>query len=222
MKRLRTALVILFGLFLTGCAAHNALEPVGKGKTVLRGGVGGPIVAAFGTNVPVPYAVVGIQRGVSDRVNVTADLHITPMFYQMVGGEFGAVWFPRLPLSLRRTVGVGGRMLVLGSFKAGVAERFRVYPILAISSARTGMRNTPYAGVDLTLLPHQPDYDEEPGRAIASPFLGVRWNVGRGYLLSTELKWHGANIRSDQTAVEYVQIGRSGAIATLFSLERQW
>ena len=158
----------------------------------------------------------------SHRLNLAADLHLTPLFYQFTGGEFGAVWFPRLPLSMRRTVGVGGRMLVLGSFKAGVVERFRVYPILSISGARTGMPNTPYGGVDWTLLPHQPDYDQEPGRVIASPFFGVRWNVGRGYRLSTELKWHGANIRSDQTAVEYVQIGRSGAVATLLSLERAW
>lgn len=208
-------------ILLTSCAAHNALEPVGKGRTVVRGGVGGPIVAAFGTNVPVPYAVVGIQRGVSDRVNVTADLHLTPIFYQMAGGEFGAVFFFASPQS-RWTIGLGGRLLALGSFKVRVEERLRLYPILSASSARTGMRNTPYAGVDWTLLPHQPDYDEEPGRVIASPFFGVRWNVGHGYRLSTELKWHGANIRSDQTAVEYVQIGRSGAIATLFSLEWQW
>lgn len=210
------------GLFFSGCAAQNALEPLGEGETQVRATAGGPIVAAFGTRVPIPYAVAGIERGLTDRINLTADLHALPLFYQMAGGEVGVKWFPASLGRPHLTVGWGGRMLALASFRPRVHHRIRIYPILNVSALRKWSRRSLYAGADATLPISQSDYDDEAARMILSPFLGVRWELGKDYRLATELKWQGANIRSDQLAVEYTRLGGYGAVATLLSLERIW
>jgi hypothetical protein len=214
-------LILLIIAGVAGCAAHSSLEPVGAGKRVYRVGVGGPIVAAFDTHIPVPYAVAGVETGVSDRWNAGGDIHMMPLAYLMGGGELGASYYPMLNRGSRPTVGIGGRLLILGSFRSGVTERLRVYPILTVSAAWRSGRGQHYIGNDLIMPPSRSDYDPGARRVLISPFAGYKWNLGAGYSLGTEIKWQASNVPSSRTAVEYIGIGKRGALATLFSLEKK-
>ncbi len=212
--------IVLSFLFLTGCTAHSFLEPLGKGNRASRVALGGPIVAAFGTHVPVPYAVVGSEFGVSEKVNIGGDLHVLPIFYKIAGAEAGATWYPISQYCCVPTVGIGGRLLMMGSFRSGVNDRFRIYPIVSFTSAwRQGNRQY-YLGNDLTLPLTGMNYDPERSGAIFSPFVGCKWKLGKNYTFGFELKWQGANLESHKTAVEYTGIGNRGALAPLFTLEK--
>ncbi|MDP8239493.1 MAG: hypothetical protein P9X24_10420 [Candidatus Hatepunaea meridiana] len=214
--------ITVITLFLTGCAARTNLDPVGKGQVNVSGSIGGPIVAAFGTHVPVPYAIVGANYGLTERINLTGNLHLLSLFYNIFGADFGMGWFPFKNEGYIPTVCLQPRLLLLASLKSGVDSRFRAYPIVSTSAAWSLGKGTIYSGFDLTALVSSPDYDDDASPFIFSHFLGYRWKLGSTTRLLTEIKWHGANIRSDQLAVEYIQIGSYGAITPLVSIEKRF
>ncbi len=222
MKRFLFIPVILTVLLLTGCAAHVSLEPTGKGNYAANLSVGGPVVEAFDTRIPVPYAAAGLQYGLSDRVDLTGSLHLLPLFYKLSGFDVGAAWFPVLNEGLVPTVGIQPRLLSFVSLKADVPERWKVYPVVSGSAAWKAGGGLLYAGADIAVPLSRSDYDDDAAAVLFSPFLGYRWEIGERLSLFTELKWQGANVRSDQLAVEYLPIGGNGAVSTLFSIQRSF
>jgi hypothetical protein len=226
--RVKVALICFYLVSLTvisslsGCAARTNLRPVGRGNVTVNASVGGPIVAAFGTHMPIPYGTVGANYGIADNCNLTGSLHLLPLAYEIIGMDFGAGIFPVLNDGMIPTVGVHQSIMLFGSIKPNVDDRFRAYPITSATFAWQFSNGLVYSGVDLTSILSSADYDDEAPSFILSPFAGHRWQLSRLTGLLLELKWHGANIRSDQLAVEYTSVGRHGALAPFISIEKRF
>ncbi|HPG42087.1 MAG TPA: hypothetical protein PLP19_17620 [bacterium] len=214
--------LLLLTPILLECAAHTNLQPVGKNRMTAHGSIGGPIVKAFGTRLPVPYATTGCNYGITDNLDLNGSLHLLPLAYGLFGGEYGATWYPLLNSGLVPTVGIQGRLLTLISLKSGIDDRFRIYPVLTGSAAWQCGAGLAYTGLDTTMPLTRADYDADAEKFIFSPFIGYKWKLGRQTWLYTELKWNGANIQTEQLAVEYLPVSKHGAVTTLFSIERSF
>lgn len=210
------------GILFVGCAAHTNLTPLGEGRLAPHVGIGGPIVEAFETHIPVPYLMAGVDYGVRDNVNLNGGVHLLSLAYGVAGVEIGAAWFPLENEGWQPTLGVGPRLFAFASTKGGVDDRFLVYPALSASAAWNAGPRMLYAGADLAVPLSRPEYDEEAKSVILSPFLGVRWNVGKRLALLTELKWHGANIQTEKVVTGYTSIGRNGAVTPLIAIQRRF
>jgi len=222
MKSIYFFFLLLLTTILISCAAHTSLEPVGKGHLDANLSFGGPIIAAFGTRIPIPYTTMGVNYGLTDRINLNGNLHLFSLAYSISGVDIGVAYFPVSNKGIIPTVGVQPRLLALASLKKNIDSRFRIYPFITNSAAWQFGSGIIYTGFDLTIPLTSPDYDDEAAAAILSPFFGYRWKLGKRMRLLTEIKWQGANIHSDQLAVEYLPIARHGAITTLISLERSF
>ena len=218
MKSRSLPLVLGLAALLPACTARTALAPIGRGHLAPSVSLGGPIVEAFGTRVPIPYLAVGADYGLSDAANASATLHVLPLAYGVVGADAGATWFPVQGDGARPTVGLGARLAAFASLKGDVEDRFMAYPIVSGTAAWQAGRHTLYAGTDVAVPLSRMTYDEEPSAVLASPFVGVRWALGRRLRLSTELKWQGANVASGDAATTYVPVGGHGALTPLFAL----
>lgn len=208
--------------FLAGCAAHTNLEPVGKENTNFNISVGGPIVKAFGMNLPIPYSTAGVVYGLTEKINIDANLHLTAIPYKLFGLDFGAAYFPRLNEGFIPTIGLHPRLLYLISMKPDVESRMRLYPSLSsVFSWKIGS-NLIFTGFDFTVPISRPDYDNEAAKLIFSPFVGYRIELGKKIRLISEIKWQAANVSTDQLAAEYTKLSGKGAFAILFSLERSF
>lgn len=219
MQKCRLPLILLCLLFI-GCAAHTNLEPVGANRVNINSSVGGPIIEIFDTNMPIPYLTTGINYGVSDRVNLDANLHLLPLAYEIFGLDVGTTFFPILNDGLIPTVGIQSRYLILSSFKENVKVRIRAYPVVSGSAAWAAGEGLLYSGMDVTLPQTSLDYYKYGPQLILSPFAGYRWEIGQDFRLFTELKLHAANHLSDLMAVNYTSVGGWGATTVLISLER--
>lgn len=208
-------------LLATACAAHTNLEPLGSGKVSPHLSFGGPIVEAFGTRIPIPYLIAGFDRGFARTVNAGLNAHVLPLAYGIVGADGGFAWFP-VTSPKGPTLGLEARLFVFASVKPGFLERVFAYPVVSASLARRVGAGLGYAGTNLTLVAERPAYDPDAARQMWSPFLGYRWSLGPRTALLTELKWHGANVRSDQVAVSYLHPGGRGALTTLIALARRF
>ena len=103
-------------------------------------------------------------------------------------------------------------MTLFASVKSGVDDRFRLLPSLTSSAAWEAGPGKVYAGFDLAIPLTRPAYDTAAAPLIFSPLAGYRWDLGSRSHLFVELKWQGANVRTDQLAAEYVHPGGHGAI----------
>jgi len=209
-------------LVLFGCAAHTNLEPKGEGEFSASFGIGGPIIEAFETNMPVPYATVGGEYGITGKMDANATVHLLPFAYKVAALDAGVTWYPLLRDTWQPTIGLQPRLLIMASLKQDVPERVKFYPAFSVSSAWGVSAGVLYIGCDVVGTFAARDYDDDAARMLLSPFLGYRWNIGEDLYLFTELKWQGANVRSDQLAVEYLAVGRHGAVTTLFSIQRRF
>jgi hypothetical protein len=181
---------------------------------------GGPIVAAFGTHVPVPYLTTNINYGLTDSINLHGELHWLPLAYGLAGADIGATWFPLIRDSgWVPTWGLSADVLCLLSVKSGVASRFRGYPIITPAFSWKIRSHVLYTGINALLPLTRGDYDKDAASAILSPFVGFRWQITRRLRLTPELKIQGINLASNQLTVEYIKIADHGALTPLLSLE---
>ena len=222
MFRLSFLYFLAFMTIMIGCAAHTNLEPVGKNNIDANLSIGGPIIKTFGTRIPIPYATTGLNYGLKDNLDLNGNLHLLPAAFKLFGSDFGATWYPIINNNSLPTIGLQARLLTLASLKSGVESRFRVYPAFSGSSAWKLGKGTIYTGIDLTIPLTSPDYDDDASSLIFSPFFGFRWKLGKRTRLLTEIKWNGANIQTNQLAVEYLPVANYRAVTTLFSLERSF
>jgi hypothetical protein len=218
-RSIAIALWLVAAGLAAGCAARTNIEPVGAGHIRANGGFGGPIVAAFGTHIPIPYFSAGASYGLNERLDLNGQLHVLSLAYSIAGIDAGATWYPVLNDGAVPTLGLSGRLMMLASFKSGVSDRFRAYPILGSSAAWRIGSGMLYTGFDIAVPFTASDYDTAAARVIFSPLVGYRWNLSSTLRLFTELKWQGANVRTDQLAPEYVHPFGNGAITPFLALE---
>ncbi|MBN1999771.1 hypothetical protein JW935_19605 [candidate division KSB1 bacterium] len=212
----------LFLFLLFACSAQTNLVPLGKGNMSMNGSFGGPIVSAFNTWVPIPYMTTGMGFGVNDRLDVDANLHLLSLPYSLLGFHTGASWYPVISNGSVPTIGVHPQLLGMVSMKKNVSECFKVYPVVSGSVAWPVKRGLFFLGMDLCVPFTRSDYDKNPESAILSPYLGYRWKIASSWYLYTELKWHGANVQSDQFAVDYLNLYNYGALTPLFAIQRSF
>ena len=179
-RSLFSILVWLPLIILIGCAAHNDLEPIGKGNLSANFSIGGPIVKAFGTNIPIPYATVGANYGLNNKFDLNGNLHLLSIPYKIFGFDFGSTWYPSINNGKIPTIGIQPRLLTLISMKSNVNERLKIYPIISNSAAWHINKGLIYIGTDLTILLSSLDYDEDAPNVILSPFWGYRWRIEIG------------------------------------------
>jgi hypothetical protein len=207
-------------ILLLNCAAHTNLEPTGKGKFSANFSIGGPIVTVFGTKMPVPYATAGGSYGLNNKYDLNGNLHLLPLSYNIFGFDFSSTWYPVINNGKIPTIGIQPCFLTFISLKSHINERFKMYPIVSGSAAWNVKRGLIYTGTNIAMPLSLSDYDEDASHTILSPFVGYRWTTGRRTYIATEIKWHGANIRTDQLAVECIHLRNHGALSILFSIQR--
>ena len=222
MKKFYSILILLSLVLLISCAAHTNLEPVGKGNISGNVNIGGPIIKIFGIKMPVPYATVGANYGLTNKFDLNGNLHLFSLGYKIFGFDFGSTWYPCINNGKIPTIGIQPRLLTLVSLKSDVSEQIKAYPIVSGSAAWELNKHLIYIGTDITVPFTSLDYDKNAPNPIFSPFWGCKWKIGKRTYLLTEIKWHAANAQTDQLAVEYVPLNNYGAISTLFSIERSF
>jgi hypothetical protein len=218
----RSVIFIIIVLFTHGCAVHKSLMPLGSGNIEADISLGGPFIPLIEPKIPTPYASAGINYGLSERVNVEGNLHITSLFYKVAGIEAGAAYFPLLNEGLIPAVGIQPRLLFYSSLKSDIDSRFRLYPLISGTAAWEWGSGIIYTGIDFVAPLTKPDYNDDTPGIILSPFAGYKWNLGSDYSLFSELKWQGANVKSDMVSVEYININKYGAVSLLFSISRRF
>lgn len=210
-------------LILCGCAVHTALEPVGREQWNFQTSFGGPTVAAFGVSaplVPLPFLTSGIRYGLSERIDLTADLHLIPLLpLGMIGLETAVSYYPWLGEDWKPTLALEVRLINSISLKKEVSGQILIFPVLTGSASWEAGRGLFYGGSHCSIPIQKMDFDQDVSALRISPFIGYRFDWTNHFRLFLELKWQAANIRSDLLAVEYASLGQQGALAPFVGIE---
>lgn len=222
MKIIRIVVPVFLALIFAACSVHTDLEPLAPGKITANASLGGPIVKSGTMHVLLPYSTIGGVVGLGSNINVSANLHVTPLFYELGGLDIGASYFLTNNSGYVPTVGLHPSLLTFFSFKSTVTDHARSYPSVSLTSAWHVGKDIVFTGFDYTVPMTRPDYDTDAPHAIFSPFIGYGLQLSPSLRLIAEMKWQAANVESDQMAVEYSRISGHGAVGVLFGLEKSF
>lgn len=146
--------------------------------------VGGPLLPHHTPNGFIPYATLGRMWAQSDRVTMSANVHLLAAAFQVAGVDVGAARRLRAQHGFVPEL-TGQTQLYLFAGEGGV----RAYPNLTGTASWTaGPRTLLYGGAGATVR-------LDGGQAvIATPLAGIQRDVGRRLVLQLEGKWMAANV----------------------------
>jgi hypothetical protein len=219
---------IAVGLVLTGCATTHLARPVGQGNTRVNLSLGGPMVKLGGTPIPIPLTTVGVAHGMSDALDVHADLHPFVALFSpgedingnrsapVLGADLGLAWHP---IERHRTA------LTVGGALYGFSNRADaiVFGDLWIG---TGVYATRWlwlsAGLhnQLRIAASDRELRERPLWA-PTAYAQVGFVLGR-VQLDLEGRWYSFTQNGHRTAPDYFPIGELGALGVLFGVSYQF
>lgn len=157
-------------LLLAGCAAPNLSRTVGRGNGEVRASAGGPLFAALGPTIPAPHVQVGGRYGVTDAVDLDANLNLLGAAYQLLMLDVAAnVQLYRRPRGL--AMATSGRLYIMGDLDD--APLARAYPEWGLHLGGPVPRVDwlhLYGGQTLAV---QFDPPEEGEAVFFTPFVGV-------------------------------------------------
>lgn len=195
---------VLLGALLvvtTGCGVATRVRPTPKGSLAIEAAAGGPLVNA-GAPIPLPLSSVGAAYGLTERLDVSAHLQLTPLAaFGVWGADVGASYLALEQASARPAVTVGLRGYGFTDFKSGL---WPYADATATASWKLGDRWTPF--VTLTGM-----YAAVDRRVLWSPGAGVQVRLGR-FELTGELRWYDPTYRPGGTVVPWIAPGGAGAL----------
>jgi hypothetical protein len=216
-------------LSLSACASTHLARPVGRGNTRVNVSLAGPFVELKNLPIPVPLSTVGVAHGMSDAVDVHADVHPTALLFNpgedyrhgnatvpVLGYDLGFAWHP---LERHRTaLTVGG---------AGYAFANRQDAVLFTDWwVATGIFATRWlwlsAGVHNLVRVAASDRElRERAWWTPNAFLGVALIPGR-VQIDLEARWYGITQNGFRAAPDWFPLGELGALGFALGFNYQF
>ncbi|MDP2313293.1 MAG: hypothetical protein Q8P41_10340 [Pseudomonadota bacterium] len=215
---LATAIAVLS----SGCSTVHGVRPIGSGAVQIDASLGGPITELFGAPVPLPITTVGATVGVSDKTNVHAAVHPTPIaLFGFFAADVGVSTQllapkgarPRLMADLT-VIGAGGDRAPdsdNGGAEGGV--RFFARPTVTASwDWGKDARHALYASLGGFVQPYPGLY------GLGTVAVGNQWGVGRRVHLTTQVEWIAPYASNTALTPHYYAPGDLGAISLQLGL----
>ena len=218
-KFMKKLILLAFLTIFISCSSHRSIVPLGKGNSSVSAGIGGPVVKAFDIYTPMPYITGGLSYGLTDNIDISADLHLTSLFYQIGGLDFGCAWYLTEQKNFVPVVSLQPKVNIFASFKSNVDSRFRVLPSLSTNFAWKLKEDYIFTGLELTTPFSSSDYDNNSQKIMLSPYIGYRYAITEKFGIIAELKLTGANIKTNQLTVTYLNLFNFGSFGTFFTFD---
>jgi hypothetical protein len=187
-------IVLLFGMI--GCGTVASIRPIGKGKSSLTFSSGGPVVPAFGIDMPIPYAVLRYRRGLNENTDFHFGSHITPLIFADLGMDVGITKHILPQCGWRPALSLGGSLY--GFLHTEEFSSMRVYPEISVIGSYLLSRR----GLALYFGTHNMMQLDSP-YLILAPFLGFEIPIGSKLGINLEAKWYAPTEDSKNRPVQY-------------------
>jgi hypothetical protein len=175
--------------YAAGCGSITSVRPVGQGRQSLSLAVGGPFADYFGGSKPIPYGLLRYRRGLSEKTDLYASLHLTPAIFGIVGLDGGLAKQFLAQKGSRPAVNIGGGinffMLAYDTshaFKPEISS-FRAYPQLFIIGSYALKQHLVYFGADNMFQLSNP-------YLISVLVLGGEYRWSRLFRTTLEARWY--------------------------------
>lgn len=199
-QHISNILLLVLGIFLSGCGATHHVRPLAVGDSELYLSVGGPIVIQ-GVPFPAPYSVFGYAWGAADRWTVHADIHPSAALYKTLAGSAGALFGIAKQHHFWPELAIDFNGIAASDFDEAV---FFPMATLIGSYEIAEKRWLLYGGLDAIWQFHDND-DVFLPRSYA-PLLGARYQGSNNNLLvipGIEIKWLGISDEIDASTLDF-------------------
>lgn len=214
---------VLAGLLLPGCATSHLARPVGRGNTRVNLSVGGPVARVRDLPLPVPLTTVGVAHGLTDAVDVHADVHPFAALFNpgdgsapVLGMDLGVAVHPIE--RHRAALTVGGALYGFGNRRDAV-----LFSDLWLAS---GMYPTRWLWLSVgvhNMVRMAVSDQEVRERSPWSPTAFVQLAVLAGRVqIELEGRWYAFTENGRRATPDFYSIGELGALGILLGLNYQF
>ena len=211
---------------LAACGTTHLVRPVGRGQTRISLSAGGPLATIGSATIPVPMTTLGVAHGVTDAVDVHADIHPFGWIFTSgegsispIGGTIGAAVHP-IPTPR------GRHWLTIGADLYGFTNRLdaEMYANFWIGgsidptswlSLAAGLHNT-------VILASTNSFQSNRSRYEPTLFLQAAVRPSRHVSVDVELRWYAFSENGVAVVPAYISIGELGALGILLGVHYQF
>jgi len=192
---------------LCACGHLSSVRPAPKGEIQPELQLGGPFLNAPGKlQVPLPLATVGARYGLGDRVDVSANAHLTPLLFGVAGLDVGSTY---LALEEQRpwpALSVGGRLYGFTDLPPSGGPRAYLEGY--------GSASYLFRGIFMPYLSASVLVQFAGGMPIPSLAAGAQLVLGR-FAVQLEARWYSPTVPSSYMVVDWWNVGGYGAWGAL-------
>jgi hypothetical protein len=202
---MRLVFIAALSCLALACGHGSKIRPTPRSEVAVEAALGGPLFKNAGPTIPLPLTTVGVSYGVADRLDVSAHLHPTVALFGVAGLDVGSSYLAVEQDGAVPAVTVAGRLYGFTDFKTGFSPYLEAG---ATGSYRIANRFSPFLNVSALVQTN----------AVPLFALGVGSDVRIGQsAVQAELRWYSPNRGTYFNAVDYISVGRQGALGIVIS-----
>ncbi len=193
-----------------GCGHTAVVRPVPKGAIQPELQLGGPIARVNGAlTLPLPLVTAGARYGLSDKLDLSLNAHLTTLLFGVAGLDFGSAYLAMEQEGARPAVTVAGRLY--GFMDVPPRGGPRPYAELAgTASWKARGWLTPYVSASALV-------QFAGAWPLLSAGAGAELSLGR-FGLQAEARWYAPYDDSRFAVVDWWSVGGWGAWGVVFGL----
>lgn len=197
--------LLLAAVALLGCGHVSPIRPVPKGELELQATLGGPI-ASWGVPFPSPHLSAGGSYGLTDWLDASAHVHLSPLLAGVAGLDVGASALLLDDRGAIPALTVSARAYGFTDFEGAAAY---LDGTGTVSWRLLNGRLWPYAACTVFGQLSQ-------GPLIAPAVGGLYWFESTG--LQLEAQWIQPGVPNAHQAIPWVGIAGQGALSVVMSV----
>ncbi len=209
---------------LAACGTTHLIRPVGRGNTRVSLSAGGPFATVGSATIPVPMTTLGVAHGVTDAVDVHADIHPFGWLFSPGNGSISPLG-ATMGLAVH-PIPMGRKWLTIGADLYGFTNRLdaELFTNLWVAGAFDVTRWFTFGGGlhNTVMLGSSDPYQNNRSRYTPTIFLQAAVHPSRRVSIDLEARWYALADNSVRVVPNYIGIGGLGALGILIGVHYQF
>ena len=220
LKKAASFFLILLLFFTISCATAGHVRPLAKGENRIGLSLGGPLMKNLGFPLPAVSVSAGYLRGITEYYAAGGSLNLSGLLFGFLFIDSKHVFrFNRQRRALPACSGYAG-LNFMTDFKTSAY----LFPELVVTASwQFAAKHLFYTGLGTWIVFNKEGTEglRYSDHIIPQFFCGADFRI-RAWELMVEFKWLYPWKNNHYSTVDYIGMGKYGALAPYFSVARRW
>lgn len=213
----QTLFCIALLMLLFSCAPSRYVKPLKQKQQAASFSFGGPLIVFSGAPIPIPFTTVGYAYGLSNRISLYGNLHLTSAAFRTIQTDIGGT----IALCENKKGGFSVSPALQSVFSMAKSKTFKIWPSVDFNGfVHLGQRgNYIYGGLGNWIETSAWKAHGEKTSEFIVPSLHAGFvSVKNHWQHQFQLGWLAPGSNNKPNVVQYIGAGNKGALSFHYGL----